>query len=82
MTVKLARQGKKLFIEKHKSEQIIQKNRDLRVQIKSLIKDNGVRGSAESQKNRETKRALIKQKNVIMEENDGLLFKFKKLFLF
>lgn len=33
-------------------------------------------------KNNNTKRDLIKQRNYLMQENDSLMFKFKKLFLF
>eukprot|EP00347_Sterkiella_histriomuscorum_P015770 403355745 len=105
MTSSLADEGKKLFISKQKGQQIIQKNRELRVQIKSLLKDqvsgintasanshhamtNSFSGSGgmgalkQNEKNSTTKRELIKQRNYLMQENDSLTFKFKKLFLF
>jgi len=84
MTTQLAQESKKLHIPKQKGETIIKKNRDLRIQIKSLLKD-GASGPAyktDPAKTNQTKRELIKQKNFLMEENDSLLFKFKKLFLF
>ena len=66
------------------------KNRELRVQIKSLLKDqvgpsitNSISGSLkQNDKNSNTKRELIKQRNYLMQENDTLMFKFKKHFLF
>ncbi|CDW71520.1 UNKNOWN [Stylonychia lemnae] len=91
MTAQLAEEGKKLFISKQKGQQIIQKNRELRVQIKSLLKDQIAPPSITSSisgplkgvdKNNNTKRELIKQRNYLMQENDSLTFKFKKLFLF
>lgn len=70
----------------------MQKNRELRVQIKSLLKDQvappsltnaSISGSLKQhEKSNSTKRELIKQRNYLMQENDSLMFKFKKLFLF
>ena len=90
MTAQLQEEGKKLFISKQKGQQIIQKNRELRVQIKSLLKDqvapsvsNSLSGSLKGKEaNANTKRDLVKQRNFLMQENDSLMFRFKKLFLF
>ena len=68
------------MIKKNKCEEINSKNRDLRVQIKSMLKDEN--STASQRHNSDTKRELIKQRNYLMEENDALLFQFKRLFMF
>ena len=76
-------EDKKLHISKNKCQEINQKNRDLRVQIKSLLKDQvGASINGKLEKNGNTKRELVKQKNYLIEQNDALLFTFKKLFIF
>ena len=49
------------------------------MQIKSMLKDTQAAGK---EKASQSKRDLIKQRNYLMEENDTLLFHFKKSFLF
>ncbi len=60
-------------ITKGKCEEINRKNRELRVQIKSMLKDQPL-ASGGGAKNNNTKRELIKQRNYLMQENDALLF--------
>jgi hypothetical protein len=76
-------EGRKLQLSKTKCEEINRKNRELRVQIKSMLKDS-INSSTykQAEKVSSTKRELIKQRNYLMQENDALLFQFKKLFLF
>jgi hypothetical protein len=45
-----------------------------------MLKDDVGASSRGADKN--TKRELIKQRNYLMQENDTLLFSFKKAFLF
>lgn len=49
------------------------------MQIKSMLKEGAGEGAG---KGTSTKRELIKQRNYLMEENDQLLFQFKRAFLF
>jgi len=47
------------------------------------LTNSSISGSLKQhEKNNNTKRELIKQRNYLMQENDSLMFKFKKLFLF
>jgi hypothetical protein len=78
----MAGQGRKPQITKDRCEQINRKNRELRVQIKSMLKDQVSGPQRSSEKALSTKRELIKQRNYLMEENNELLFLFKKVFLF
>jgi hypothetical protein len=76
-------EGRKLHLSKTKCEEINRKNRELRVQIKSMLKDSiNSSTNKQAEKVSSTKRELIKQRNYLMQENDALLFQFKKLFLF
>lgn len=75
--------GRKGQLTPAKCDLINRKNRDLRVQIKSMLKDAGPQeAAATGGKAQNTKRELIKQRNYLMEENDKLLFEFKRCFLF
>ena len=67
-------------MSKQKCEEINKNNRDLRVQIKSMLKDTPSTGASSNngRVNANTKRELIKQRNYLMQENDALLFQFKK----
>lgn len=84
MARKYQQEGRKLQLSKSKCEDINRKNRELRVQIKSMLKDSvqSVAGGKSLEKASQSKRDLIKQRNYLMEENDTLLFHFKKSFLF
>jgi hypothetical protein len=74
MAQKYAQEGRKLQISKHKCEEINKNNRDLRVQIKSMLKDTAPTTSGKVNANHaNTKRELIKQRNYLMQENDALL---------
>jgi hypothetical protein len=44
-----------------------------------MLKDGTAEGGGKGQS---TKRELIKQRNYLMEENDQLLFQFKRAFMF
>ncbi len=76
MAQKYAQEGRKLQISKHKCEEINKNNRDLRVQIKSMLKDTAPTssGGKVNSNHANTKRELIKQRNYLMQENDALLF--------
>ena len=74
MAQRYAQEGRKLQISKHKCEEINKNNRDLRVQIKSMLKDNPGTGGKVNANHANTKRELIKQRNYLMQENDALLF--------
>lgn len=68
-----------MHLAKSMCEEINRKNRELRVQIKSMLKDSvssvGGAGSGKNlEKASQSKRDLIKQRNYLMEENDALLF--------
>ena len=67
-----------------KGKNIINVNRELRKQIKSLLFDDAkLRSStlAPCLRAENTKRDLIKQKNLLLKQNEELLFKFRKTFL-
>jgi hypothetical protein len=60
MAQRYAHEGRKLQITKHKCEEINKNNRDLRVQIKSMLKDNPSAGGKVNATHANTKRELIK----------------------
>lgn len=79
----LHKKGKDIRISKVKGHNILRKNRELRVQLKSLISDNGVNTSTSgiNSKSQNSKRALIKERDKLLKKNNDLMFKFKKAFL-
>ena len=60
MAQRYAQDGRKLQITKLKCEEINKNNRDLRVQIKSMLKDNPVASGKVNANHANTKRELIK----------------------
>jgi hypothetical protein len=80
----LSKKGKEVRINKLKGQNILKKNRELRIQLKSLINDNGITSSINgsfTSKVGKNKRALIQERDVLLNKNDELMFKFKKAFL-
>lgn len=58
----------------------MKKNRELRIQLKSLISDDTSPGK-KSKQTVASKRKLMKDKDALLRENDALLLKFKKAFI-
>jgi hypothetical protein len=80
----LSKKGKQIRINKSQGQDILKKNRELRVQIKTLGNDSGVNtsiNSSISSKTNNTKRVLIQERDFLLEKNDKLMFSFKKAFM-
>lgn len=75
-----AKNGKVLHISKGRATEIIKKNREMRIQIKSMMDENKSTNPANSRLE-VTKRALSNEKNFLLKENEDLLLKFKKTFM-
>jgi hypothetical protein len=77
----LGKKGKEICVNRVKGQNMIAKNKNLRVQIKSLINDDPTNTSLNSSNKGSTKRALIQKRDVLLDKNSKLMFKFKKAFL-
>ena len=81
----LSKADNKVMINRAKGTNIIKKNRELRVQLKLLINDNGANLNGnmtnDGNKRNKTKRALLNERDTLLKIYDEVLIKFKKYIL-